>query len=319
MPKLKSEKHHWWPISVSSRWRAQDGYVSCIPFDGADFRTIPRRLGAIRGGHHIKLSEDGSGETPWDESFEHVFARADDWFPSIIDWLEGLRQEDRCDAGIGSRFVTQSWDEERFRRLVECAVSLAIRSPRTREVAVSVAEAIRGPLPARERDLLIAANIRHAHRTAVESLKCRGKVVALFSPYREFIFGDGFYHSLVSMPVAPATAEILVPLTPRLSLLYCLPRACRPEPKLATLVISKDEAEWMNGAVQIYSARYLFFRSERPTITGAFLAGAHKRFASSNNPISDLFRHVPGVQPGLGIIGFEQERKIWWDQARRRD
>lgn len=77
--------------------------------------------------------------------------------------------------------------------MVESLASLAIRSPMTREAAVSIAERLRGPLPERERNTLITANLRDMHRRAKQAVSERGKATAIFSPHREFVFGDGFW------------------------------------------------------------------------------------------------------------------------------
>jgi hypothetical protein len=184
----------------------------------------------------------------------------------VISWLEGLEFEDRSGRPNRERFVAQPSTDEQFGQLVEGLISLAIRSPMTRESAVSVAEHYRGPLPERERNSLIAVNLRDMHRRAVQAFGVRGKATAILSPDREFIFGDGFYHNLNSPSMAPHSARILAPLTPRLSVLYALPTQYRPEPRLSTLVIGADEAAALNDVVQVYARERLFYRADRPDL-----------------------------------------------------
>ena len=89
MAKLKSERHHWWPVCVSRCWAGEDGKTGGLKPDGNIVRIPPARLGVIGNAHHIKLGQDGEN-TVWDETFERVFDRADSAFPDLINWLEGL-------------------------------------------------------------------------------------------------------------------------------------------------------------------------------------------------------------------------------------
>lgn len=127
-------------------------------------------------------------------------------------------------ASAQSRVVSARVDDGQFLELVESLTSLAIRSPMTRAAAVGLAERLRGPLPEWERNSLIAANLRDMHRRAMRAVSQRGKATAILSPHREFVFGDGFYHNLTSGSMAPSSPRILAPLTPRLAVLYAIPR-----------------------------------------------------------------------------------------------
>jgi hypothetical protein len=108
----------------------------------------------------------------------------------------------------------------------------------TRESAVALAEDLRGPLPTRERNALIGANIQHLQRRFVESIGTSGKFVVLYSPDCEFIFGDGFFHNFTSM-MRPLVPKILAPLTPRIAVLYACPTSYLTNPRISTLVVTE--------------------------------------------------------------------------------
>jgi hypothetical protein len=295
MAKLKSERHHWWPECVSRHWADDSGLVHCMFPDGKVVSAPPKNFGVIGNGHTIKLSREPGESTPWDENFEHEFNQADNGFPATIEWLQQLTFEDRQDAPLRTRFVAQSTDEIEVARLLEAAVSLVVRSPRLRERAVSVAEHYRGPLPERERNTLIGSNLRRGQRDLVNCFGTRAKFCAIHSPDREFVFGDGCFSNL-SVPAQGTIApRLIVPVTPRISVLITRPLAYTSEPRLTTLVLSSDEAGQLNDAVQVYSRKFVFYRSERPTIIDAFEREEHLIYASLDNPMEKLVAAVPGV------------------------
>ena len=291
-----SKRHHWWPECVSKRWVDQAGGVHWLLPDGSVRRAQPAAFGVIGNGHVIKL-RTMAGSWTAGENFEREFQRADDRFPAIIDWLEGLNYDTPDGGRRTTRFGPQPVTDGQFGELIESLVSLAIRSPMTRHCAVSVAEQLRGPLPERERNGLITMNMRHMHRRAVRSLGVRGKATAIYSPEREFIFGDGFYHNLISPSMPPSAARILAPLTPRLAVLYAVPTSYMTEPRLSTLVVDPDETDSINEAVQVYAREALFYRNDKPTLIDDFRVAQHRRYNSSRNVIELIVHDMPGVPP----------------------
>jgi hypothetical protein len=244
------------------------------------------------------LGDDPTVGSPWDESFEAEFQKADDNFPQIIDWLDSLNRCDPpFDRGIASRILPQSAPNEQFSLLIECLVSLAARSPMHREKGVALAEHYHGPLPERKRNGLIGMNIRHAHRNAVQSLGGCGKVMVIFSPEREFIFGDGFFNNLTVQGQHWHHPKILAPITPWLSVLFVRPISYMAEPRLVTLVASSKEADELNSAVQVYSRNALFYRAERPEVDDTYTCGKHKIFADHRNSVDGLIHYIPGTPP----------------------
>jgi hypothetical protein len=295
MPKLKSERHHWWPRCVSRLWAADDGKVGWIKPDGSIVRAPPQQFGLINNGHQIRLSSTPGESSVWDESFEKEFDRADGQFPAVIDFLETLTYQDRRECTRRDRYVAQAFPEQMRLALVEGLVSLAVRSPQNREASVSLAEELRGPLPTRERNSLIGANMRNSQRIVVRTIGSRGKFAIIRSPDREFIFGDGFFHNILAVTNPPHNPTILAPLTPHLSVLFTLPMSYTVEPQLSTLVVTGDEALMLNETVQVYARQALFFRTETPGLTNEYKAAKHLRYAGPVHPITAFIHSLPGV------------------------
>lgn len=291
MARLKSERHHWWPETVSEFWKNERGVVNWLMPDGTERHAPPRQFGVIGNGHHIKLSDKPDEHTVWDESFEKEFDTADSNFRSVIRWLQDLPHE-RLPYAVCERFVTCDAPEELLTLLIEGLVSLAVRSPMTREACVSLAERLRGPLKPRERNRIIGLNMRTMHRTAVQNIGTRGKFVAIYSPDREFIFGDGFFHNITSPGGACMSPRILAPLTPRLSVLYARPMSYSTNPKFTTLVLDAGEAKLFNDTVQVYSKEAVFYVNERPEIINAFEAREHLQY-HHNNPVDRIIAMIP--------------------------
>ena len=112
--------------------------VTRLSPDGATSRAPPEKFGGIGNAHNIKLSRSGRDSTVWDECFEQAFDVADSNFPELIGWLSGLeRIPKRPGSSVRERFHPVDVSDERLRMLVECLVSLAVRSPMNRESAVS--------------------------------------------------------------------------------------------------------------------------------------------------------------------------------------
>lgn len=291
MAVLKSERHHWWPESVSAFWKNEQGVVHWLLPDGTERVAPPKQFGVIGNGHHIKLSSDPNEHTVWDESFEKEFDTADSNFKYVIQWLDTLPREHRT-GSVARRIISCSVADEQVALLVEGLVSLAVRSPMTREAAVSLAERFRGPLEERERNLIIGMNMRNMHRAAVKDIGTCGKFVALFSPDREFIFGDGFCHNVLSPGGPPMSPRILVPLTPHLSMLYARPMAYTTEPRFMTLVLGPEEVDFCNRTIQVYAKNAVFYANDRPDVEEAFRSGKHLQY-DLQNPIDRLIGMIP--------------------------
>lgn len=298
--KLK-ERHHWWPEALSKHWCEADGLINVIGANGQAFRAPPKKIGVIGNGHIIKL---GRGQpSPWDESFEAVFDAADNAFPSLVGWLEGLDHAFILSPkNRAERFLAQPITDEQFANLIEGIVSLAVRSPKFRAAAVAPAIHLRGPLPADERHVLEAINMRHCQRMIADTCKRSGKLVVLFAGASEFCFGDGFYNTATGVSAPPMNPKMLVPITPQIAVLYARPIAFGVEPRLATLVLDAEEVQAINTATQVYAKDWLYFRSSKPVIIESFSEAEHRRFADHQNVVDQIICDIPGVRQ-RGIFG----------------
>ncbi|WP_454722085.1 MULTISPECIES: hypothetical protein [Cupriavidus] len=249
----------------------------------------------IGNGHHIKLSRVSGQSTPFDESFEDEFDIADNNFPAVIEWLEGLEKRKITGDDLRSRFVPQEASDSQLRLLTECVVSLAVRGPMNREASVSLAEHFRGPISSPERNALIGLNMRKSQRLIADSIGSRGKFAVLFSLEREFIYGDGFFHNVKAVVNPPYAPKILAPITPTVSVIVSRPTMFSVEPRLVTLVLKGDEVERCNHAVQVYSRDALFYRKDRPILDQAFQSATHLEYSSLANPIDSLMNALLAI------------------------
>lgn len=309
MQKLKSARHHWWPQCVSRNyWADEEGKTGWIKPDGSIKRLPPAQLGMIGNGHHIKLGSKPGEETGWDSSFEKEFDKADRNFPAVIKWLESLDRNLIMDSGIHNKFLPQTADDNKIRALIECVVSLAVRSPMNRETSVSLAEKLRGPIESPERNSLIGMNMMRSQRQIADSIGVNAKVAVLFSNGKEFIFGDGFFHNVSCAIKSPHNSKILAPITPTISVIVTGPMSYAVQPRLSTIMLNDEEVGQCNHAVQVYSREALFFRNEKPTLDGAFTCGKHKEYSDPDNPIDNLIRRISGVPPRDRSLDFLMNR-----------
>lgn len=164
-----------------------------------------------------------------------------------------------------------------------------------RSAAILAAEHFRGPIEAKERDAIIGLNIRQSFQNVRKALGARGKALVVFSPAKEFIFGDGFFSNLTPPGDHLISPKLFVPLTPRTAVLFARPSRSSVEPRLLTLVVSEKEAEALNLGVQVYAKDAIYYRSERPTPTDDFTKAKHLVFSDHRNPIDQLIYQIPGV------------------------
>lgn len=249
----------------------------------------------IGNGHHIKLGRAPGLPTGLDESFEDDFDIADSNFPSVIAWLNGLTRQAIEGADLRPRFLPQEASDAQLRALTECVVSLAVRGPMNREACVSSAERFRGPLSSSERNTIIGLNMRQSQRLIADSIGCHAKFAVLFSTEKEFIYGDGFFHNLKAVVTTPHAPKILAPITPSVSVIVNRPTIFNVEPRLVTLVLSGDEVERCNHAIQVYSSDALYYRNDRPLPDQAFKCGTHLQYSSATNPIDTLLNALLAI------------------------
>ncbi|MEG8044393.1 hypothetical protein O6V14_07035 [Sphingomonas faeni] len=307
MKNPETKRHHWWPECLSRYWAGADGGVTRLRPSGDTFRGKPEGFGLIGHGHSIKLGASGE-TTPWDHNFEGEFQLADDSFPSLIQWLDSLeRPGPPFEVERKTKIQAQTVDNARLKMLIECIVSLAVRSPMHRERVVALAESLRGPLPERERNVLIGANMQRMQRSVVRSISGRGKVLVLFSPEHEFVFGNGFFHNIYPPGEHLTSPKILVPITPWMSVLFCRPTSYRSDPALVTTSVTIGEADALNEVIQIYAKDEIFYRNEKPRIVEAYKQNAHLVFKNDRNSVEDWIHSTPGISPRDTSLDFLQE------------
>jgi hypothetical protein len=294
MKKNKSARHHWWPECVSSHWADADGMVHWVLTTGEVRRIPPAQLGAIGNGHFINLSGMPGGASPWDENFEPEFDRADNEFPSVISWLEGLVKVPLEERSLLGRFSPQSATDGQLAVLAECVISLAVRSPMNRSAAVALAEHYRGNVPNPERNALIGLNIKKSQRVASDATGSRAKFVVIYSPKKEFVFGDGFCSNISGPINGVYSPRILVPVTPEISVLIVRPMSYGTSPKLVSITFEPDEAVALNEVVQVYSKDMVIYRSEAPLLLPDYKLGAHRRY-NGYSVVDMLVDSIPGV------------------------
>ena len=149
-------------------------------------------------------------------------------------------------------------------------------------------------IPSWEIDILVGANIRNDQKKLSERAG-DGKFAILLSKGREFNFGDGFHHNVRSPVQGMPSPRMLVPVTPKIAVIYVIPSRWRVEPRLVRRTLTSKEVAWVNCAVQVHSKSEIFFRSEKPWITDAFRDQAFQRFGTRENVVDGLIDSIPGV------------------------
>jgi hypothetical protein len=297
LKRITPARHHWWPETLSSYWADDEGKVNWLRPDGETKRQPPNVFGAIRDGHTVRMSDAPGESSPWDDSFEKDFDQADTSFHRVLAWVNEL---DRCgppfETSLPGRFLSTPVSQSHFNELLVCAFSLIVRSPRFRQIAG--AYSIHHGVPGQERSVtrVMLANMRHSTDNLIKAFRGSGKAVAIFSPERELVFGDGFFTNVSPPAQRVLRPRAIVPLTSSLAVLIQKPSSYIVEPNLFTLVVNRQEADELNNVVQIYARDAIFYRSERPSITPEFARAEHLSFADDRNFADRLCYIVPGVR-----------------------
>ena len=266
--------------------------------DGSFRRIPPDQLGAIGNGHHGKFGHaSGHATTSWDFTFEQEFSNPDSQFPEIISWLRSLKPPASGEGALRSRFHAQAATDGQLRSVTECAISLVVRSPMNRDAFASLPESIGLPTSVSTRNAVISMNLRGKQRTLSDAIGADGKFAVLFSAGREFIYGDGCFNNLDGAVDPPYLPKILVPITPEIAVIICRPFQYLVEPRISSIVLTDDQVEHCNHAIQVYSRSEIFFRSEPPCLDSVFACGERYRYAHPDNPVDLLIRSIPGMPP----------------------
>lgn len=249
--------------------------VSAIRPDGSILRAPPGKFGGITNAHHIKIGG------PWDSTFEHIFGQSDSDLNEFISWMFTL--EAMCTEGdrpMLERILAQPLPSDRQAQMARISASLLARSPRVRyviELGINDNREQASLLDPAANNSLIAANQRGLYEYYLRLMQRSGRWAVLFSDSAEFIAGDGFFHNFPASEVSIHSGrKLILPILPTAAIVYMNPTTYPSEPKLVTLRVDRGEAAWLNGLVQIYARRTIFFRSEKPVLSDAFRCGKHR-------------------------------------------
>lgn len=273
---LKTELHHWWPRTLADHWAAADGMVSVIQPTGTVHRAPPGAFGAITNAHHMKMGG------PWDSTFEPIFNEPDGEMSAFVQWLATLETAFAPpDRPMVERISPQSLADERAAQIARVTASLLARSPSIRASIKRTTEYFRRSFsladPTADKTL-IAANQRGLY-DAYRKRMMHGRWAILFSDEREFIAGDGFLHNFpASQDALNSGLKLVLPILPTAAIVYMSPMQYPTEPRLVTLRLSADEVERLNAITQVYASDFLFYRDDKPDLTGAFRHGEHRQF-----------------------------------------
>jgi hypothetical protein len=276
--KLKSALHHWWPQCVSKRWLNDKGVIYHLFWDGRCISQVnPKNLGAIKNAHLIKHA---TYPTDWDESFESIFGFSDQNFPKVIDWLSEFQE---------NSFIEDK-EQENLDILLECLLSLVVRSPRFRnQIKVNIENITNQKTD----EKLINMNQRNALNIFKNNLRGLGKFAVIYSKEHEFIFGDGFYNNFTSSAITPIEPRIIAPLTPNMCVFYSRPLSYRRYPRLIQLDLEKDDIAFINETTMTYSQNYLFYKSQQPVITENFSCNKFLEYnPDGGDPVITVFSKI---------------------------
>ncbi|MES1312243.1 DUF4238 domain-containing protein [Vibrio cholerae] len=280
---IHGEKHHWWPKSLSKHWVNDQGSVHRIDCYGKIIKSNPKQFGLISDGHNI-LFRNGS---VWNSTIEGHFDRPDNAMPQIVDMLKNLRSKDD-----GERFIDVEKDTDELNLLRECLLSLLVRAPLYRFYIESMLSGFRGQIGKQETKRLISLNMNQKYDSLIKSSRNSGRLVVLFSDENEFIYGDGIYSTLSSTTEKLTSFKAVVPITPKIAVIWSIPTVYTPYPKLSAKLIDNKVVSVVNDATQIYSKEYLFYCNQQPALSNDFKCNEHQMYEYHDGPITDLIREL---------------------------
>lgn len=285
MKKNKPSNHHWWPKSLSQFWKNNNGSIHMLSPNGEVKTVPPAQVALIRNGHNIKLSVLPGENTAFDCSFESVFDKSDINFPMVV--TELLKVIQRHEGDFRKLNISEYFSDDFFCLLIECAISLTVRSPRYREKIKSAVERYRGPLSNIENKKYIALNMKNKHESIVKGIAKRAAVCILYDPKGRFIFGDGFYQNIPVVIPPLNTLTLVVPFTPDITVIV---HSGQSREYLSTNIISINsrELELCNHTIQVYSNNTIFSKSLDLTVDDYFKENAFMEFDFLDDPMSKL-------------------------------
>lgn len=263
---IPGEKHHWFPKGMAKAWRGPDGLIGRTNFRGDSKRWHPGAIGYAPDNHNVFFD----GGSPWDSTYEPQFDAADNAFPKIVRWLEGIRREH--DADQRAKGVTLTEGDRA--PLAECLASLMVRSPRLRYLSEKwIADwQVRDFGFSESRNLHITASGSLAQCLApfARDIRTGGKIAFLLAGKESFLFGDGFMTNVHPGPDRVLRPMAMVALTPKVAVLWFSPPSYPLFPAAVSLQLTSEEVMSFNDMVQIYSKDHLFHSGASPRLHESF-------------------------------------------------
>ncbi|WP_321393051.1 DUF4238 domain-containing protein [Emcibacter sp.] len=282
-------KDHYWPKALSKFWMDNEGKVCRLSSEGDLVRGAPAKFGVVGNHHYIDL------EGPWSHSIESSFQAADDRISFVVDALNSLEAKpSNEEMAYMKRFKAGSFDSKSKNDFAESIASLIVRSPGFRHKLTLEQKAFRNEflpdLPFRDSNdlkVLELRNIQIKYPEMIASLRASGKIIVMFSDSREFIFGEGFLQDIDGPnPLLPC--KCFVPLTPGMAIAFVRPSGPYfSMPEVVTIQLTPNEVNLCNEITQIYSRRYIYFRSEQPVISKEFTDNVYYFLDYSKHPWMD--------------------------------
>jgi hypothetical protein len=264
------EEHHWWPIGLSKGWARPDGKINTISQHGVPKAYFPKQIAKIPDGHNILVGG------PWNETFEPQFNQPDNNFPAVVKWLEGTHSEP---YGTANRVRPIEMSADWKLKLSQCIASLIVRSPTMRHRIVLTVQSFYqrggGAQNYQVPKHLIGANMKSLYKAFSQSIDRSGRFAIMVSEKKEFIFGDGFLHNFpITWMPEPMNPLCLVPLSPKVTVLFQRPSSMWSEPKAVALTLSPEEVAFCNETIEVYSKDWLYYHERAPSLSH-FQEGKH--------------------------------------------
>ena len=249
MNKVKeSKRHHWWPQGLSKHWMNDDGFLYQIFCDDRVIEQTNTNKFGVRG--HAHTVDFHTDPNIWYENFESIFQPTDDSFPKIVQWLESFQihtLNQHC--GFGARLQPLNADWKKLNQLSICLISLIVRSPQFRnQIKITAEHYQEGWNPPTGNSNLIKFSMRNDLEFFSKRCANLGKFAILASGSSEFIFGDGLLHTFISRDINPHNQMMLVPVTPKICILYANPRSYKTYPPLMGLHLNENEVKKIGRA-----------------------------------------------------------------------
>lgn len=268
--------------------------------NGKSLQTQNGKLGGIKNAHAYKYTKDWE-DSPWNQIDEHLFQTVDNNFNRIVEELT-------LEHHTGKESVLDEWQPLRTSKwlkdnLTPSLVSLCMRSPRTRCLASSLGRELFGFEQGSITDMNVSlANVMAGFKAHSKALPGKGKIGILRAIDSEFIYGDGLYHNLNASGDVGFNPKMFVPLTPKIAVIYFKPSRYITEPMFSEIRVNKKFVNNLNDLIQVYSKKFIFYRSTSPKLHYAFKLEEFMEISKETNVAIELMNSLPGVRSQISIF-----------------